>query len=104
MGDGHGADGTGAGLARAVLEMLRTAGAEFTALTGLRAEAVTRLERHGDGWLVEAEVVEAPGRARAPDVLAAYEVTTGWDGRLLRCRRTRRFTRGPSAHEGRTER
>ncbi|MEV1009495.1 gas vesicle protein GvpO [Streptomyces sp. NPDC049881] len=89
-------DDTGAGPARAVLEMIGTAGAEFTALTGLRAEAVTRLERHGNGWLLEAEVVETPPLRRTPAVLAVYEVTTGPDGRVTGCRRVRRYRRhGP---------
>jgi hypothetical protein len=80
----------------AVLDVMRTAGAEFVALTGLRPEAVTRCERAGDGWVLEAEVVEL---TRVPDtmsLMAAYEVAIGQDGRVTGYRRVRRYERGRS--------
>ncbi|KAF4407173.1 MULTISPECIES: gas vesicle protein [Streptomyces] len=76
------------------VEVLRTAGAQLAELTGLRPEAVTRFERTGDGWLIEAEVLEL---ARVPDtmsLMASYEVTTDPDGQLTGYRRTRRYERG----------
>ncbi|WP_129842578.1 gas vesicle protein GvpO [Streptomyces sp. RFCAC02] len=79
---------------RPVLEVVRTAGAEFTGLTGLQAEAVTRVERTGDGWLIEAEVVELARVPETMSLMAAYEVTTDAEGRVTGYRRTRRYDRG----------
>ncbi|WP_079032074.1 gas vesicle protein GvpO [Streptomyces specialis] len=79
---------------RPVLDVIRTAGAEFTELTGLRAEAVTRFERDTDGWVLETEVTEL---ARVPDTMslrATYEVTTDPDGRITGYRRVQRYERG----------
>ncbi|GAA2438607.1 gas vesicle protein [Streptomyces macrosporus] len=75
-------------------EVLRTARAEFTDLTGLHAESVSRFERTGDGWALEVEVLELE---RVPDtmsLMASYEVTLDGDGRLTGYRRLRRYERG----------
>ncbi|MFD5316577.1 gas vesicle protein GvpO [Streptomyces sp. NPDC127098] len=76
------------------VDVLRAAGAEFAGLTGLRAEAVTRLERTRDGWVLEAEVTEL---ARVPDsmsLMASYEVTVDERGGITGYRRVRRYERG----------
>ncbi|MGK5532387.1 gas vesicle protein [Streptomyces sp. URMC 129] len=89
-GGGNGA----AGGPRPALDVMRRAGSEFTELTGLRAEAVTRLERGADGWVLETEVTELP---RVPDtmsLMATYEVTTDPDGRVTGYRRVQRYERG----------
>jgi hypothetical protein len=68
--------------------------AEFAALTGLHAEAVTRLEREGHGWVLEAEVTELP---RVPDTMslvASYEITADRDGHVTGYQRLRRYERG----------
>ncbi len=81
---------------RPVLDVMRTAGAEFAELTGLRPEAVTRLERSGDGWVLDAEVLEL---SRVPDtmsLMATYEVAVGPDGEITGYRRVRRYERGRS--------
>jgi hypothetical protein len=75
---------------------IRRAGAEFTRLTGLQAETVTRFERTDEGWLLEGEVLEL---ARVPDtmsLMALYEITTDRKGTLTGYRRTRRYERGSS--------
>ncbi|MDG9705399.1 gas vesicle protein [Streptomyces sp. DH37] len=75
-------------------EALRTARSEFTDLTGLRAESVSRFERTGDGWALEVEVLELE---RVPDtmsLMASYEVTLDEDGHLTGYRRVRRYERG----------
>ncbi|MGP4004277.1 gas vesicle protein GvpO [Streptomyces sp. 8N706] len=78
------------------LDVLRRAGAQLAELTGLRAEAVTRLERTEEGWIVEAEILEL---ARVPDtmsLMASYEIKTDRDGTLTGYRRIRRYERGRS--------
>ncbi|GAA2393686.1 hypothetical protein GCM10010420_18300 [Streptomyces glaucosporus] len=75
-------------------EVLRTAREEFTDLTGLHAESVSRFERTGDGWALEVEVLELE---RVPDtmsLMASYEVTLDGDGHLTGYRRLRRYERG----------
>ncbi|MTE18383.1 gas vesicle protein [Streptomyces sp. TRM43335] len=75
-------------------EVLRSARSEFTDLTGLHAEGVSRFERTGDGWVLEVEVLELE---RVPDtmsLMATYEVTLDGDGRLSGYRRVRRYERG----------
>lgn len=75
-------------------EMLRSARSEFTDLTGLHAESVSRFERTGDGWALEVEVLELE---RVPDtmsLMASYEVTLDGDGHLSGYRRVRRYERG----------
>ncbi|MFP8906709.1 MULTISPECIES: gas vesicle protein GvpO [Streptomyces] len=75
-------------------EAMRTARSEFTDLTGLHAESVSRFERTGDGWALEVEVMELE---RVPDtmsLMASYEVTLDEDGHLTGYRRVRRYERG----------
>ncbi|MEO3749914.1 gas vesicle protein GvpO [Streptomyces sp. B6B3] len=84
--------------ARPAVDVLRAARAEFAELTGLRAEAVTRLEGDGSGWALEIEVTEL---ARVPDtmsLMASYEITTDSDGRVTGYRRLRRYERGRADH------
>jgi hypothetical protein len=76
------------------VEVLRTAGSEFGELTGLRPEAVTRLERSDDGWVIETEVTELRRVPETMSLMAAYEVTTDRRGRLTGYRRLRRYERG----------
>lgn len=75
-------------------EAMRTARSEFTDLTGLHAESVSRFERAGDGWALEVEVMELE---RVPDtmsLMASYEVTLDEAGHLTGYRRVRRYERG----------
>ncbi|MGP4111119.1 gas vesicle protein GvpO [Streptomyces sp. 4N509B] len=83
-----------AGGADTAVDVLRAAGAEFVGLTGLRPEAVTRLERTESGWVLDAEVTEL---ARVPDsmsLMASYEVTVDERGGITGYRRVRRYERG----------
>ncbi|MFF3764333.1 gas vesicle protein [Streptomyces sp. NPDC001922] len=78
------------------LDVLRRAGAQLAELTGLRAEAVTRLEHTEKGWIVEVEILEL---ARVPDtmsLMASYEITTDPEGTLTGYRRLSRYERGRS--------
>lgn len=62
-------------------------------LVGRSAEAVTSLERHGDGWRVEVEVVELDRIPATTSVLATYEAELDRDGALLKYERVRRYMR-----------
>lgn len=89
-------DKSAAGSSPSAADAIRKAGGEFARLTGLQAEAVTRLERTGEGWLLEAEVLEL---ARVPDtmsLMASYEITADQKGTITGYRRTRRYERGRS--------
>ncbi|UCM87005.1 gas vesicle protein GvpO [Streptomyces marincola] len=81
---------------RPVLDVMRAAGAEFAELTGLRPEAVTRLEKSGDGWVLDAEVLELARVPETMSLMATYEVTVGPDGEVTGYRRIRRYERGRS--------
>ncbi|CCB73676.1 Putative gas vesicle synthesis protein (fragment) [Streptantibioticus cattleyicolor NRRL 8057 = DSM 46488] len=75
-------------------DVLRSARAEFTELTGLNAESVSCFTRTEEGWALEVEVVEV---ARVPDtvsLMAGYQVTLDERGRLTGYRRVRRYERG----------
>lgn len=77
----------------ALPELMRAARAQLAELTGLQPETVTRFERTGDGWLLEAEVLEL---ARVPDtmsLMALYELTLDQEGVLTGYRRVGRYER-----------
>ncbi|MGW8380362.1 gas vesicle protein [Streptomyces sp. ODS28] len=78
----------------APIEVMRAARDELAELTGMCAESVSKLQREGDGWALEIEVLEL---SRIPDtmsLLATYEVTLDGGGRLTGYRRLRRYERG----------
>ncbi|MEV4441017.1 gas vesicle protein GvpO [Streptomyces sp. NPDC049577] len=77
-----------------LIRVLRTARAEFGELTGLEAESVSSLDRDGEGWALQVEVLEL---SRIPDtmsLLATYEIRLDAEGHLTGYRRTRRYERG----------
>ncbi|MFI8992798.1 gas vesicle protein [Streptomyces sp. NPDC053542] len=74
-------------------ELMRAARTQLAELTGLQPETVTRFERTGDGWLLEAEVLEL---SRVPDtmsLMALYELTLDQEGVLTGYRRVGRYER-----------
>ncbi|GHC34535.1 gas vesicle protein GvpO [Streptomyces cinnamoneus] len=75
-------------------QILRAAHEQFTELTGLRPEGVSRFERAEQGWLLEAEVVEITRVPETMSVMALYEVTLDATGLLTGYRRVRRYERG----------
>ncbi|MES4906906.1 MULTISPECIES: gas vesicle protein GvpO [unclassified Streptomyces] len=80
---------TPAGLMRAACE-------QFAELTGLYPEALPRLERTEEGWMLDAEVVELARVPETMSLMALYEVTLDPDGLLTGYRRVRRYERGRS--------
>jgi hypothetical protein len=69
-------------------------------LTGRDTEGVIGLEKDGDGWRVQVEVVEVRRIPNTTDVLALYEIDADDKGNLEGYRRIRRYVRG-SPDEGR---
>ena len=82
--------GASAGETRRVVE---TAREQLAALLGKEPDAVSGLDRNGDGWLVTLEVVELERIPSSTDVLASYEVELDGDRKLVRYQRGRRYFR-----------
>jgi hypothetical protein len=62
-------------------------------LTGREPEAVSGLERSGDGWVVTLEVVEMERVPETTDVLGTFRVQVDGRGDLIGCTRVRRYYR-----------
>lgn len=77
-----------------VADAARSGLRSIAGLTGKRAEGVIAVEPAGDGWLVQAEVVEGSRVPSSTDLLAAYEAELGPDGSLVSCHRHEQYTRG----------
>ena len=80
----------------APLALMRTACEQFAELTGLYPEALPRLERTEEGWVLNAEVVELARVPETMSLMALYEVNLDPDGLLTGYRRLRRYERGRS--------
>jgi hypothetical protein len=77
-----------------MVELVRQASAQFSALTGVDVESVSAVENTEDGWQLQVETVEV---ARIPDttsVLASYRLRVSTDGELIGYSRIRRYARG----------
>jgi Gas vesicle synthesis protein GvpO len=83
-------EGIPAGRAGDIVERARRA---LHDLRGADAEAVTALERFGDGWRIALEVVELRRVPESTDVLATYAVELDGDGDLVGLQRVRRYYR-----------
>jgi hypothetical protein len=75
-------------------KLARTAAQQLLELTGRATEGVTSLEKDGDGWRVQVEVVEVRRIPNTTDVLALYEIDADDQGNLQGYRRIRRYVRG----------
>jgi hypothetical protein len=62
-------------------------------LTGREPEAVSGLERSGDGWSVTLEVVEMERVPETTDVMGSFRVQLDQGGELSGCTRVRRYYR-----------
>jgi hypothetical protein len=85
---------SGNGWRGSVRAAARAAAAAVAELTGRHPEAVTAVERSGEGWKVSVEVVETERIPDTTSILATYDVALDADGDLTSYRRTRRYTRG----------
>lgn len=98
--DGAGEHDTAArGRVRTAREAVARAAHHVQDLTGGEPEGVTSLERTGDGWRVDIEVVESRRIPDSTDILAVYRVEVDEEGELVSYRRAGRYYRG-RAQEG----
>jgi hypothetical protein len=63
-------------------------------LTARKTGVVTFVEPADDGWVVGVEIVESRRVPPSADTLVLYETKISMDGRLLSCRRAKRYSRG----------
>ena len=74
---------------------------QLAEITGLHAEAVTSLERTGDGkWRVTVELLELSRLPETDDLLGSYEAELDEEGELIGYRRLRRYARSQSDEGG----
>ncbi len=69
------------------------AGKQLKALTGLKFDNISNVEKKGDGWHIVATMVELRRVPSSTDVLAAYEVELDSEGNLDSYRRVNRYLR-----------
>ncbi len=69
------------------------AGKQLRALTGLKFDNISNVEKKGDGWHVVASMVELKRIPSSTDVLAAFEVELDAAGNLDSYRRINRYLR-----------
>ncbi|SJZ85505.1 Gas vesicle synthesis protein GvpO [Marinactinospora thermotolerans DSM 45154] len=79
---------------KSALARVREAREQFEELTGIRVEAVSGMERSGEGWTVTLEALELERVPDSVSLLATYTVELDDDGDLIEYRRLRRYTRG----------
>jgi hypothetical protein len=85
-----------------VRELLDTAMEQAADLTGKPVEAVSGLERDGDGpWVVTVEVLELERVPNTMDILASYEIELSDDGEVLGFQRRGRYHRAAEDGGGR---
>jgi hypothetical protein len=75
------------------LEIVAAARAAIEAVTGVKAEVMSRCERRGEAWAVTAEVVETKARIADNDMMASYLLLIDDTGELTSYERTRRYVR-----------
>ncbi len=66
---------------------------QLKALTGLKFDNISNVEKKGDGWRIVATMVELKRVPSSTDVLAAYEVDLDAAGNLDSYRRVNRYLR-----------
>jgi hypothetical protein len=72
---------------------------QLSALTGRPSEGVVGIQRDGDEWVVEIEVLELRRIPNTTDVLARYRVTADESGEVTGYHRLQRYTRGAAGEE-----
>ncbi len=66
---------------------------ELQALTGLKAETVSSIQKQGDHWDVTVDMIEMHVTPNSRDVLGIYDVQIDPDGNILGYRRMGRYVR-----------
>ena len=90
-GDGDKSNGRRSG--PSIREVVRDAKDQAEELLGRPVEAVLGVERDGDDWTLELEVLELSRIPTTTDVLGKYEVTLDKDGEITGAKRMRRYAR-----------
>jgi hypothetical protein len=72
---------------------------QLAALTGRPSEGVVGIERDGEEWVVEIEVLELRRIPNTTDVLARYRVTADDSGDVTGYHRLQRYVRGAAGEE-----
>jgi hypothetical protein len=90
-------NGSGVGLParEIVIEALR----QIQDLIGRPVEAVTGIEKNGNDWTLNVEVLELERVPNTTDVIGKYEVTLDKNGELTGARRTRRYHRAEAGED-----
>jgi len=88
--------GPKAASADGIAKVASSAVRQLGALTGMKAEFVSRIQRGDDGWRLTIEVVEVPRIPDSTSVLGSYEVLVDGDGNLVEYARSRRYLRSRS--------
>jgi hypothetical protein len=66
---------------------------ELEALTGLKAETVSSVQKQGDHWDVTVDMIELHVTPNSRDVLAIYDVQIDTEGNIIGYRRMGRYVR-----------
>jgi hypothetical protein len=66
---------------------------ELEALTGLKAETVSSVQKQGDHWDVTVDLIELHVTPNSRDVLAIYDVQIDTEGNIIGYRRMGRYVR-----------
>jgi hypothetical protein len=66
---------------------------ELEALTGLKAETVSSVQRQGEHWDVTVDMIELHVTPNSRDVLAIYDVQIDNEGNIIGYRRMGRYVR-----------
>jgi Gas vesicle synthesis protein GvpO len=75
------------------IDIVIAAKAAVEAVTGIKAEVMSRCEKQGDFWAITAEIVETKARIADNDMMASYVLTLDSTADLVSYERTRRYVR-----------
>ncbi|MEI8308795.1 MAG: gas vesicle protein GvpO [Chloroflexales bacterium] len=75
------------------VQIISTARDQLSALTGLRADTVSRVGREGEGWVVEIVMIEVHRIPSTNDILASYHVNLNANGDIVSYLRIHRYKR-----------
>lgn len=74
-------------------KITKAARALIEELSGQEVDAISKLERQAEGWLLEVDVVESRARIGDDDLLTTYQLALGDDASLVRFQRIGRHNR-----------
>jgi hypothetical protein len=77
----------------ALRDLLRSTADQFEQLTGRRVDAVSSVQRDGDGWQVAVEAVELERIPASTSLLGSYTVRLDAEGEITEYHRSGRYYR-----------